>query len=227
MSQVVTTQTAAATYSVKVPVGCTAMRVELWGCGGGGSTRSTTGGGGGGGGGEYAINPTLAVSPALTYNYVVPAAGTPGATGSDCTFNATSVVAKPGASVAANTDTGGVAGTGGTGSTLYAGGAGATGVAGDQGGGGGGSGGTGSIGNTAPAADNLGATAVTGGGPGGDGKNAPQGSGSAPASGPGGGGGGGLRTSSGTRSGGNGFAGQARITYENPHVGLLLLGMAA
>ena len=188
--------------------------VELWGGGGAGGQCTTNTGGGGGGGGAYAKSTAVPVSPSTGYTVVVGAAGTTGASpvnGGNSTFASTTVVAEGGKSTPENTRTGSAGGlaSNSTGATKFSGGSGFTSVT--SGGGGGGSGGTAANGNTATSG--TGAAAVTGGGPGGDGKTVTQGNGSAPVSGPGGGGGGGYRSTSGTRTGGAGWAGQAKIIY--------------
>lgn len=219
-AQTVTTITAAGAGSWTAPAGVTSIKVECIGGGGGGATMTSNGGGGGGGGGAYAERMAVAVTPGVIYNYTVGAAGQTngGVNGGATTFTGdggVQCIAAGGTSKANNSTTSGAGGlvASSTGDVVhvFAGGNGAAGVTGSYGGGGGSSGGSASAGNTATNAS--GATAITGGGPGGAGKTSPQGAGNAPANGPGGGGGGGLRTSSGTRSGGAGWAGQITITY--------------
>lgn len=219
-AQTVTTITSPGAGTWTAPAGVTSIKVECIGGGGGGATRTTTGAGGGGGGGAYAARLALSVTPGVAYSYTVGAAGLTngGGNGGPTSFTgdgSVQCVAAGGASVANESATGGAGGLAassvGDSLHVFSGGSGANGVAGSYGGGGGGSGGSAS--NGSAATNGTGATAVTGGGPGGNGKTSPQGAGGAPANGPGGGGGGGLRTSSGTRSGGAGWAGQIRITY--------------
>ncbi|MBT0652291.1 glycine-rich domain-containing protein [Geomobilimonas luticola] len=216
-SQAVVTDTftTAGTGTWTAPAGVTSVTIECWGGGGAGAQRSTNGNGGGGGGGAYAKVNTFSVTPGNNYSYTVGAAGTSAATptnGGASSFNATTCVAAGGTSAATNSATGGAGGlaSASTGNVKYNGGNGWT-ATGTGGGGGGSSAGTASAGNNATSS--TGATAVTGGGPGGNGRTGSQGAGSPPASGPGGGGGGAYRTGFGTVVGGDGYAGQVRITY--------------
>lgn len=195
------------------PAGITAVTVEVWGGGGKGGMRNSNGGGGGGGGGAYSMKTNIAVTPNNSYTVVVGAGATTTAAGGDSYFiNTATVLAKGGNSVADNNASGGSGGAAGSGvgDKKYSGGNGANGVAGSYGGGGGSSAGNTSVGTNASNA--TGATAPTGGGNGGNGKSAPQGNGVNGLT-PGGGGGGGYRTSSGTRTGGNGADGVVIIRY--------------
>lgn len=220
MATTVLTFSTAGSSTWVCPPGVTSIKAECVAGGGAGGQRSTTGGGGGGGGGEYAAEPTLAVTPGNSYTIMIGAAGvTAGASGGNSVFpgDAVTVTAHGGATVAANTLTGGTGGTGSTNTTHFNGGAGKTAPGtgtGDTGGGGGGSGGSASVGTTATT--QTGAAAVTGGGPGGNGSTTSNGAGSPPASGPGGGGGGADRTSTGTLAGGAGFAGRVTLTFTTP-----------
>jgi len=177
--------------------------VECWGGGGRGGQRSTNGAGGGGGGGAYARS-TLTVSPG-TYTVTVGAGSTTGGSpGGSSWFNTTATIfAEGGASVPNNNSNGAAGGAAGSciGDVVYSGGAGSNGTVVLGGGGGGSSAGTAANGNNG--ANPAGATAPTGGGDGGNGRSGSQGNGS-DGSVPGGGGGGALRSSFGTRTGGDG-----------------------
>ncbi len=202
----------AGTSTWTAPAHVTDVTVEAWGGGGKGADLSTTANGGGGGGGAYSRVDDIPVTPGETYTVVIGAGSTddtlPG--GDSYFIDPTTILAKGGSSVAADTSLGAAGGlaSDGVGDVTYSGGAGAAGM--DTYGGGGGSsagtamngfGGTGSNGGT-----------VAGGGSGGNGASGTQGNGTA-GSVPGGGGGGAYRTSSGTRTGGNGAAGKVVITY--------------
>lgn len=202
------------------PAGVTSVTVECWGGGGAGGYRSSTGAGGGGAGGAYASS-TISVTPGVTYNYSVGAGGVSGSSGtgvdgSDSWFNNTStVMAKGGDGVSNNNSTGSsaVAATSSVGTIRYKGGNGRNGNTSgtDYGGGGGSSAGTASDGVNATSTTGAGATAPSGGGNGGAGRYNSSGNGT-DGSAPGGGGGGAVRTS-GTRYGGDGGAGQIKLTY--------------
>lgn len=204
-----------------VPPHTGTIRVQAWGGGGKGSTRTTNGGGGGGGGGAYAES-DLTLTRGDSLPYAVGAGSTTTSPGGDSTFNTTSVIAKGGASLA-NDTTGGAAGglaSGSTGATKYDGGTGGNGgAAGTAGGGGGESGGPTGAGNTGGNASGTtggaGGTGRADAGDGGAGRGGTQGNGTNGTA-PGGGGGGGYRTSSGTRTGGNGASGQLIITWTSP-----------
>jgi len=200
-----------------VPTGVTSIDVECWGGGGAGGTRTTNGVAGGGAGGAYAAS-TISVSPGSTINYYVGAGGNAGTSptnGEDSWFStSTTVMAKGGPSAGTNTNTAATAPAPGAsiGGTVFQGGNGRTGNTSgtDYGGGGGSSAGTAANGNNAT--NQNGANAPAGGGDGGAGKYQFQGNGTAGNS-PGGAGGGALRTSGGTRYGGDGGGGQIKITY--------------
>ncbi|MFN8466042.1 MAG: MBG domain-containing protein [Caldilineaceae bacterium] len=212
------TITAVGSGTWTAPAGITSIAIECWGGGGGGGTDSTSiiGGGGGGGGGAYARVNTFAVTPGSSYAYVVGAGGSADSAGEVSSFNGTTCVAAGGG--AGGNSSPGAGGAGGTaaastGDVVFSGGSGSIGQV-ISGGGGGGSAGSASDGASA-ASTITGATAVTGGGPGGNGGS--NAAGFAPAAGPGGGGGGGEYIGSGSggiRSGGAGYAGQIRITYQ-------------
>lgn len=216
-AQTVQTFTVVGSGSFTVPVGVTSIYVECWGGGGAGGNRTSNGVAGGGAGGAYAAS-TIAVTPGASLNYFVGAGGSPGfaaVDGGDSWFvSSSTVMAKGGESVNANTTAAGLApaATASVGTTRYKGGDGRSGntFGTDYGGGGGSSAGTGSNGTTA--SNQNGANAPAGGGDGGNGRYSSQGNGT-DGSAPGGGGGGALRTSSGTRLGGDGGRGQIRITY--------------
>lgn len=61
----------------QVPAGVTSLEAECWGGGGAGASVSTTIPGGGGGGGEYAMEPSLAVTPGQKIPVTVGTGGTP------------------------------------------------------------------------------------------------------------------------------------------------------
>ncbi|MBK6345307.1 MAG: hypothetical protein IPF68_05120 [Bacteroidales bacterium] len=194
------------------PVGVTCIKVEAWGGGGRGGNRTNNGAGGGGGGGGYSQS-AIWVTPGNTYTVYVGAGSTSTAAGEDSWFNNnTTLLARGGNSVNNNTTGGATGGALGTGNTLYLGGNGAAGYYGsgtDWGGGGGSSSGNQANGNNGN--NQNGGIAPAGGGNGGNGRYNTQGNGTAGSS-PGGGGGGGLRSSNGTRTGGNGANGQVIIT---------------
>ncbi|MFN6178548.1 MAG: PKD domain-containing protein [Flavobacteriales bacterium] len=201
IGQVAVPYSASGTY--QVPTGVSQVTVECWGGGGRGGQRSTNGAGGGGGGGAYARS-TLTVSPG-TYTVTVGAGSTTGGSpGGSSWFNTTATIfAEGGASVPNNNSNGAAGGAAGSciGDVVYSGGAGSNGTVVLGGGGGGSSAGTAANGNNG--ANPAGATAPTGGGDGGNGRSGSQGNGS-DGSVPGGGGGGALRSSFGTRTGGDG-----------------------
>lgn len=209
--------------SFTVPAGVTSITVETWGAGGKGSTLSANNGGGGGGGGAYAKK-VISTTPGSVYTVTVGTGATTTAAGGDSWFGSSAtVLAKGGSSAADNSITGANGGAGaptsiGDPGFVFAGGKGANGVAGSYGGGGGSS-----AGNAAgtPATSATGATAPSNGGNGGNGRNASQGNGSVAAVQLGGGGGGALRTSSGTRVGGAGSAGQVLVSWSAPEINLI------
>ncbi|MFN9326969.1 MAG: PKD domain-containing protein, partial [Flavobacteriales bacterium] len=147
---------------------------------------------------------TLTGSPG-TYTVTVGAGSTTGGSpGGSSWFNTTATIfAEGGASVPNNNSNGAAGGAAGSciGDVVYSGGAGSNGTVVLGGGGGGSSAGTAANGNNG--ANPAGATAPTGGGDGGYGRSGSQGNGS-DGSVPGGGGGGALRSSFGTRTGGDG-----------------------
>ena len=197
-----------------IPAGVTSITVEVWGAGGrGGGKVKDNGEAAGGGGGAYSRS-VITVTPGQIINYYVGFGGTTESPGEDSWFlSNTSVMAKGGNSVADNSTIGVAGGDGGSGFGDFklSGGKGADATDGN-GGGGGSSAGINLIG--VDATNQTGATAPEGGGNGGRGKTGGQGSGENGFS-PGGGGGGAKRSSSsGTeRLGGNGGAGQIRISY--------------
>jgi hypothetical protein len=221
------TFTTAGTFTWVAPAGVSTVSVQCWGGGGGGAGGGSQGNGAGGGG-EYATELTNTVVAGDSYTVTVGAAGTApggsnGGAGGNSSFSgtsATTVTAHGGGAGVVNGGSGSAGGTGSSNSVHYNGGAGSD-NAGEVGGGGGGggSGGTSGAGNSggAPSGNTggSGAVAVTGGGPGGNGSNGTTSAsnGSAPSSGPGGGGGGSGGTSTGTPSGGTGYAGQVVITW--------------
>ena len=217
------TQTFTTSGTFTVPAGVTSLIVEVWGGGGGGGFGRNTNGaaGGGGGGGGYTIA-TVIVTPGSVISFTVGSGGTGGTTGGvqptaggTTTFSSSTPVTAGGggAGVGVSNNSSGAGGTGGIGGT-YNGGTGAAGVngtgAGFGGGGGGGSAGINSDGNNGSGL--TGGIAVTDGGAGGNGaRNAAGGPGTVP----GGGGAGGHRNNT-NRAGGNGAAGQVRVTWTNP-----------
>ncbi len=214
------TKTTAGAGTWTAPPGVTSVTVEVWGGGGKGGARvNSTYGAGGGGGGAYAKKASQTVTPGTTYNFMVGAGSTSTAAGGDSWFvNATTVMAKGGASVANNTSGGASGGSasasiGDVGSKFNGGnGAGAFGLT--LAGGGGSS--AGIAANGTAATNSAGGTAPTRGGNGGNGRTSTTGSGSG-GSVPGGGGGGALVypfTSS--ASGGSGANGKLVISYTEP-----------
>ncbi len=206
-----------------VPDGVTSVKVEAWGGGGGGGGTNSAPSyqGGGGGGGAYARVDALVVTAGNSIPYTVGAKGTggnqtTGGNGGSTSFNTNSVIAYFGGGGGNSlTGTGGASGTiaGSTGDVKFSGGGGHAGGAccNGYGGGGGSSGGSNANGNwggTGSLSYKEG-NAVTDGGPGGTGASS-NGNGSAPTSTPGGGGGGGKGNSV---NGGNGEAGQLKLTY--------------
>jgi parallel beta-helix repeat protein len=213
-----TVQSFTSSGSWTVPAGVTSVTVEVWGGGGrGGSVTSTSSSevaGGGGGGGAYSKS-VIAVTPGQVIPYVVGAGSTTTTAGGDSYFiNASTVMAKGGSSAADNSTTAAAGGASGSGfgTTKYSGGTGAAGTtSGNYGGGGGSSAGTAANGTTATNA--TGATAPTGGGNGGSGRSSSSGVGTTGST-PGGAGGGAYRSSGTTTyAGGNGVAGQVRLTF--------------
>ena len=212
----------AGTTTWKAPAGVTQVTVEAWGGGGKGGSRTSAGSSGGGGGGAYAKK-TINVTSGTTYNLqvgsgsIVPAT----TTASDSWFwNTTTVLAKGGNSVANNTLEGASGGgTGSIGTTILSGGKGANGTAGKAGGGGGSSAGTTLAG--ADASNASGAIAPYGGGKGGDAQSVNNGPGKIGLAPGGGGGGGAYRTTNGTSNGGNGAAGQLKITWGPQEINVL------
>jgi len=169
-----------------------------------GGTAGTNGtsapaGGTGGLGGEEAEEPTLAVTPGLTYSGSAGAAGAvPGGTGGNTTFTGDSV-----------TVTAHGAGSGSSNTKHNSGGSGAA-NSGAKGGGGASSGGTLQAGNNG-IVGGAGGGAVTGGGAGGAGDS--TGAGATAGSQPGGGGGGGEGSVSAPSAGAAGGTGSVTIVY--------------
>lgn len=212
-----TTPTTSGTFSV--PAGVTEINVQTWGSGGAGSSLSINRGGGGGGAGAYAQS-LLTVVPGTTYNITVGTGGVSGTNGTDSSFGASLVVAKGGLSASSNNNNGalgGAASPSSIGDVTTAGGNGANGINGSYGGGGGASPGT--LLPGVDATNATGAVANAGGGNGANGRSGSQGNGSS-ATGNGGGGGGAYRTSSGSRTAGNGANGQVTISWVCPIFGL-------
>ncbi len=201
----------------QAPVGVTSVSVEAWGGGGAGGGRgSSSGVSGGGGGGAYAKS-TVTVTPLQTYQYTVGGGGGGGTgIGSDGSFSQweTGLAVKAaGGKGGASATTKGLGGAviDSTGTTIFKGGDGADGGT-TSGGGGGGAGSTGVGGNAI--AGSMGIGRSEGGGNGGGGVvNATGNNGSAA-----GGGGSGAHRTNGNRRGGDGAAGQIRITYNSPPV---------
>ncbi len=211
-AQLAVPYTATGTY--QVPPGVTAVEVECWGGGGRGATRTSNGPGAGGGGGAYASG-SATVTGGSTYTVTVGAGSTGTGPGGDSWFrNATTVMAKGGASAGNNSTEGanGGSGTSSVGTVRRNGGNGAH-APGFATGGGGSSAAPGSHGTNATGT--AGATAPAGGGDGGDGWSGSQGHGSDGAF-PGGGGGGARRSSFGTRAGGDG--GNGLVIVKAPYV---------
>ena len=197
-----------------VPAGVTSVTAQVWGGGGKGGTRTSNGRSGGGGGGAYASSAVTVNALNAPYTVTVGTGATTTAAGSDSWFSTTgTVLAKGGQSVANNTTTGASGGlaSGSIGTTKWNGGTGVDGAS-TYGGGGGSSAGTALAGLTGVTF--TGGIAPAGGGNGGNGRSATDGNGNG-GSIPGGGGGGGYRTSSGTRTGGNGADGQVILTWSN------------
>ena len=220
-TQQVVTYTQPGTASWVCPVGVTTIKAECWGAGAGGAPGS-----GGGGGGSYGCEPSLAVTPGVTYALYIGSGGSGGGTAaaggtvtqrnglaSTIIGDSVTVTGNGGKTGLTGGTTGGAGGTASGNTTVHAGGAGGTAPAGG-GGGGGGSGGSAASGNTGSAGSGntggAGGAAVTGGGAGGAGAPNPGWPGAGVA--PGGGGGGGF-SSSYNGGGGNGATGQCQITY--------------
>ncbi len=209
-------QAATATFTTsgqwQVPDGVNLITVEAWGGGGAGGGRgASTGQSGGGGGGAYASR-AITVVPLQTYSYTVGAAVT-GGNGNGSDGNPTfwtdgSMVKAAGGKGGAGTTTKGIGGAiiDSVGSTIFKGGDGADG--GTISGGGGGGAGSGGDGGSANAGT-AGLGTAQGGGNGGTGVTNANGNPGISA----GGGGAGARRTNGNRSGGNGAAGQIKITY--------------
>lgn len=202
----------AGTGSWICPSGVTTVYIQLFGSGGKGGTRTTKGAGGGGGAGAF-VSSSLSVIPGNVYSYVVGQGASAQVSGSETYFSASNIcMAKGGASVKNNFLTGAPGGNSNDciGDIRFSGGNGADGVAGSFGGGGGEGASNIGVGNNAVNA--TGGTGNANGGDGGNGRSTTQGNGIV-GSAPGGGGGGGLRTSSGTRTGGNGGTGMIILEY--------------
>ncbi len=201
------TGTNAQTYTFTVPAGVTSLKVEGWGGGGAGGGRTNAGGAGGGAGGNYVVNNTYSASSNQQFTVGVGATQTGNTTNNGAankgnpswfgslgsTATTASFIADGGNGGAANSGTAGTAANGtSTGGTITQGVAGTN--AGANNGGAGGRGG-----NTIAPAGNGGASQTA---------NADGNDGSAP-----GGGGGGAYRTGGNRNGGDGAAGQVKITY--------------
>jgi hypothetical protein len=227
MATITITYTVAGTYKLAVPTDVSSIQVELWGAGGNGGGKTANGGGGGGGGGAYAKTTNVSVTGGTEHTIVVgapSAVGTGnGGNGANSTFDSTVVVAAGGTGGGGgtgSTETGGAGGTtaASTGATKAAGGAGGAtslstdgGAGGGEAGGSGGTGGTGGNGTTTGVAGSGGTGVNTDGGDGGAGRGSTQGVGNNGVA-PGGGGGGAYRTAA-NQNGGQGAAGQAKITF--------------
>lgn len=212
--------------TIAIPAGVTTAKAECWGGGGGGGGGASAGDGGGGGGGEYSAEPALAVTGGGTVAYSVGSGGAGSVTGGNGTAGANSTLTGTSATVTGHGGAGGTAGFPGTGGSGGSGYGGTTEHPGGQGGNGGGSnqGGGGAGSSAGPAAagnagaashsssGGAGGTAPTGGGAGGNG-GADGGNGSNGSAPGGGGGGGGTGGGPLVTSGGNGKAGQVRLTY--------------
>jgi hypothetical protein len=175
-----------------VPCDVTSVTVQIWGGGGaGGGGNNNNNGGSGGGAGGYSTS-TLSVTAGSTIAYAVGTGGTgnnnTGVSGTATTFGA--LTANGGSGGGPNQ---GAIGTGGSAS------GGTTNTSGNNG----------SLGTSTVGA--AGGNANGGGGAGGVSRNT-SGVGNAGTA-PGGGGGGGFRTTATNRAGGNGGAGEIRITY--------------
>lgn len=196
----------------QAPAGVTSVSVEAWGGGGAGGGRgSSSGVSGGGGGGAYAKS-TVAVTPLQTYQYTVGSGGGGGTgNGSDGSFSQWDTgleVKADGGKGGASATTKGLGGVviNSAGTIIFKGGDGADGGT-TSGGGGGGGGSTGAGGNAI--AGTAGSGTSEGGGNGGNGVvNATGNNGSLA-----GGGGSGAHRTNGNRRGGDGAAGQIKITY--------------
>lgn len=204
----VETFTTAGSSSWTVPADVTSVEVECWGGGGAGGGNAENNEGGGGGGGAYAKK-TIAVTPGASVSYYVGAGGLYDDTldGEDTWFSSSAtVMAKRGAGCSALSGSGAQGGQSASsvGDTKYSGGNGAN-SATNTGGGGGSSAGTAS--NGASGSGSTGGAAPSGGGNGGTGGTSSPTAGTN-GSAPGGGGGGGNYD-----AGGNGAAGQIRLTY--------------
>ena len=224
-SQSPKTYSASGTFTV--PAGVTTVDVQAWGGGGKGSTRSNNGRGGGGGGGAYAAS-TVSVNALNTpYSVTVGAGSTSNTTdGGDSWFiSNTTILAKGGKTVSNNITAGGAGGlaSASIGTITWNGGDGITGAS-NYGGGGGSSAGTTANGVTGTTF--TGGIAPSGGGNGGNGRSGSEGIG-LPGSIPGGGGGGAYRTSSNTRTGGNGANGRVILTWTCPTYSLSGTSMTA
>lgn len=206
-------QTFTTNGSFTVPAGVTSITVETWGGGGKGGSMSINGGAGGAGGGAYARK-TITVIPGENHTATVGTGSTVNANpGNDSWFSTnTTILAKGGGSVAVNSSTGASGGSAAAsiGDFTFSGGNGSNGIPSKSGGGGGSSAGSYSNGSTTTNAS--GAIAPLGGGNGGNARSVSEGVGTI-GSAPGGGGGGGYRTSSGTRTGGNGGNGKVVVTW--------------
>jgi hypothetical protein len=225
------TFSAAASTTYTFPIGVTSVTIETWGAGGGGGGQNTsTDGGSGGGGGAYAKS-VVSVSPGQTYNLSIGTggvgrSGTNGAPGGDSYIadSGGTIVVKACGGEGGDPSTGSPPTTGheggstacSVGNTEFAGGAGGDGRNNSTGTGGGGgeSGCTTQTGNAGTAGGGSGGAGGTGcdGGDGGAG----GGSGSNGSNGTAPGGGGGGSGEGVPVIGGDGAAGQIKITYVVP-----------
>lgn len=205
-------QTFNADGTFNVPAGVTEITVECWGGGGKGGTRTSNGVSGGGGGGGYSRS-VLTVVPSNSYTVSVGAGATGTSAGGDSWFGSSStILARGGNSVSNNNANGASGGAVGIGDVTYSGGDGHNGnTSGTRYGGGGGSS-AGIAANGTDAPNQNGGNAPAGGGNGGNGRYNSQGNGS-DGDNPGGGGGGAVRTSSYTRSGGDGARGRVIVSW--------------
>ena len=112
------------------PAGVTSIQVQAWGAGGDGEYGLNNGtGGGGGGGGEYAMEPSVAVTPGNVYNVIVGQTNGSANTADASVFTGDNltVTANGGGNAPANSSAGGAGGTGSNNSTHHPGGAGGAG----------------------------------------------------------------------------------------------------
>ncbi|OAQ38279.1 hypothetical protein A5893_15945 [Pedobacter psychrophilus] len=115
-TQTVETFTTPGTLSWVCPAGVNSVKVETWGGGGGGGGVSNVAGrvGGGGGGGSYVINTNVAVTPGMTYTFVVGAGGIAGTTTQVTNFGLPGGFSRFTGDAITVTASGGTGGSGGT-----------------------------------------------------------------------------------------------------------------